>query len=159
MIQLVLNASVPVKICMILLLWMSVRSWATGIYLYQSLTKTKQSLLIVKGKKIAKKKLSELNSIQMMHTYQDYLNELSVTARISPYVGLIGTVFGVMHTLSLLSQHAMINMKIVGPGISEALVTTALGLCVAIPATVMHDICQQHLFQTEDHLMQSKDAV
>lgn len=154
MYSMVTSASVPVKICMVVLLWMSVRSWATGIYLYRNLKQSLSSISSSGSKRYNTKLSDEL--MRCLHAHADDLNELGIIAKISPYVGLIGTVLGVMHTMGKLALETGINMAVVGPGISEALVTTALGLCVAIPASVMHDMCQQLLFQLEDVLMPEK---
>ena len=156
MITMILSASVPVKVCMLLLLWMSVRSWATGIYLYKTLASSLSTLNVSVQKKPS---LNQQRAVvTWLHSYAKNLNELGMIAKISPYVGLIGTVFGVMHTMAKLASDVAINMSIVGPGISEALITTALGLCVAIPASVMHDVCQQYMFQLEDLLMPLKEV-
>lgn len=86
------------------------------------------------------------------HVYQRQLSTLSVTAQISPYVGLVGTVMGVMNAIGSLSTHSTLTLALVGPGISEALITTAIGLCVAIPATVWYQVNDSLLCECEDYL-------
>lgn len=71
---------------------------------------------------------------------QSQLAWLATIASVSPYVGLLGTVFGVMHTFhGLMQTQASTQLSSVAPGISEALAMTAFGLFVAIPATVAYN--------------------
>ena len=58
---------------------------------------------------------------------------------VSPYVGLFGTVWGIMAAFSSLSQVSEASIAMVAPGISEALVATALGLFAAIPAVIAYN--------------------
>lgn len=78
-----------------------------------------------------------------------HLNFLATAGSISPYIGLLGTVWGIMHTLQALgsTEHATIAM--VAPGISEALVATALGLFAAIPAVIYYNKFQQMIDNIE----------
>lgn len=64
---------------------------------------------------------------------------LASIATISPYIGLLGTVLGIMMAFQALADAPNANMMVVAPGIAEALVTTALGLVVAIPANVAYN--------------------
>ena len=61
---------------------------------------------------------------------------LATVATISPFIGLLGTVLGVMNTLSVFGLKGNIDLSVLGPGVAEALFTTALGLIVAIPASL-----------------------
>ena len=68
------------------------------------------------------------------------LTWLATIASVSPYIGLLGTVFGVMHTFQgILYSQSQAQLAAVAPGISEALGMTAFGLFVAIPATVAYN--------------------
>ncbi len=58
---------------------------------------------------------------------------------ISPYIGLFGTVWGIMMSLQALGQAQQATIAMVAPGISEALVATALGLFTAIPAVIAYN--------------------
>lgn len=64
------------------------------------------------------------------------LNFLSVTATIAPFLGLLGTVWGIMISFRKMTQAGSTTISTVAPGISVALVTTVVGLVVAIPAAV-----------------------
>ena len=64
---------------------------------------------------------------------------LAASANISPLIGLLGTVWGVMYAFINIGQQGSANITAVAPGIAEALVTTIAGLCVAIPAMAGHN--------------------
>jgi biopolymer transport protein TolQ len=61
---------------------------------------------------------------------------LATTASVTPFVGLFGTVWGIMNAFERIGTMGSANLAIVAPGISEALITTATGLLAAIPAAV-----------------------
>ena len=65
---------------------------------------------------------------------------LAITASVSPFVGLLGTVLGIIRTFSALGQQGATSLAAVGPGISEALIATALGLFAAIPAALFYNL-------------------
>ncbi len=65
-----------------------------------------------------------------------YVTVLGTIASIAPFVGLLGTVLGIIRAFRAISEHAGGGMAVVSVGIAEALVGTALGLVVAIPALV-----------------------
>jgi biopolymer transport protein TolQ len=64
------------------------------------------------------------------------LSLLATIGSISPFIGLFGTVWGVMNAFSTMDMSKTVNLSAVAPGISEALLLTALGLVTAIPAVV-----------------------
>ena len=67
------------------------------------------------------------------------LSFLASVGSVSPYVGLLGTVWGIMHAFVGLSNMTQVTLATVAPGIAEALVATALGLFAAIPAVVAYN--------------------
>ncbi|MCZ8111707.1 MAG: protein TolQ [Betaproteobacteria bacterium] len=67
------------------------------------------------------------------------LSFLASVASVSPYVGLFGTVWGIMHAFVGLSNLQQVTLASVAPGIAEALVATAIGLFAAIPAVVAYN--------------------
>jgi len=80
-----------------------------------------------------------------MDYLESHLSFLATVGSVSPYVGLLGTVWGIMNAFRGLSNVGQATLALVAPGISEALVTTAMGLFAAIPAVVaynryVHDI-------------------
>lgn len=67
------------------------------------------------------------------------LSFLATVGSISPYIGLLGTVWGIMNAFQGLSQVAQVSLSTVAPGISEALAATAMGLFAAIPAVIAYN--------------------
>ena len=67
------------------------------------------------------------------------LSFLASVGSVSPYVGLFGTVWGIMHSFTGLASMAQVTLSTVAPGIAEALVATAIGLFAAIPAVVAYN--------------------
>ncbi|AQS41066.1 MAG: TonB-system energizer ExbB type-1 (precursor) [Candidatus Tokpelaia hoelldobleri] len=65
---------------------------------------------------------------------------LATIGSISPFVGLFGTVWGIMHAFIGISQSKTTNLAVVAPGIAEALLATAIGLVAAIPAVVIYNM-------------------
>ena len=80
------------------------------------------------------------------------LSFLSTTTTISPFLGLLGTVWGVMYTFLSIGQTGSAELAVVAPGIAEALITTIAGLLVAIPALVCNNHLSTRLAKIEDHL-------
>jgi biopolymer transport protein TolQ len=70
---------------------------------------------------------------------ESHLSFLASVGSVSPYVGLFGTVWGIMHAFVGLSNMAQVTLATVAPGIAEALVATAIGLFAAIPAVVAYN--------------------
>jgi biopolymer transport protein TolQ len=64
---------------------------------------------------------------------------LATTASVTPFIGLFGTVWGIMTAFGDIGKMGSANLAVVAPGISEALVTTAAGLAAAIPAAVFYN--------------------
>ena len=64
---------------------------------------------------------------------------LATTASVTPFIGLFGTVWGIMDAFGDIGRMGSANLVVVAPGISEALVTTAMGLLAAIPAAVFYN--------------------
>ncbi|RDI20667.1 protein TolQ [Pseudacidovorax intermedius] len=71
-----------------------------------------------------------------MDAAESNLSFLATVGSVSPYVGLFGTVWGIMHAFTGLSSMTQVTLSTVAPGIAEALVATAIGLFAAIPAVV-----------------------
>lgn len=67
------------------------------------------------------------------------MNWLATTATVSPFIGLFGTVWGIIDAFQALGVGGGTSMTTVGPGIAHALVATALGLAAAIPAAVFYN--------------------
>jgi biopolymer transport protein TolQ len=68
------------------------------------------------------------------------MNWLATVASVSPFIGLFGTVWGIIDAFNGLANAGSTSLRAVAPGISEALVTTAIGLAAAIPAAIFYNI-------------------
>ena len=69
-----------------------------------------------------------------------YLPFLATTASSAPFIGLFGTVWGIMSAFHGIGQQGSANLAVVAPGISEALIATAVGLAAAIPAVIGYNV-------------------
>ena len=74
-----------------------------------------------------------------MDFLERHLSFLASTGSVSPYVGLFGTVWGIMHAFRSLANVQQATLAQVAPGIAEALVATAIGLMAAIPAVMAYN--------------------
>lgn len=74
-----------------------------------------------------------------IETYEDSLPTLATIGSVSPYIGLFGTVWGIMNSFQALGNVSQATLAMVAPGISEALVATAMGLFAAIPAVIAYN--------------------
>ena len=74
-----------------------------------------------------------------LDTIESNLAFLASVGSVSPYVGLFGTVWGIMHAFTGLASLQQVTLSTVAPGIAEALVATAIGLFAAIPAVVAYN--------------------
>ena len=74
-----------------------------------------------------------------MDVVESSLSFLASVGSVSPYVGLFGTVWGIMHAFTGLASLQTVTLATVAPGIAEALVATAIGLFAAIPAVVAYN--------------------
>ena len=70
---------------------------------------------------------------------------LATTGAVTPFIGLFGTVWGIIDAFQGLGNAGAATLRAVAPGISEALITTAAGLFVAIPAVIAYNQFAQHL--------------
>jgi len=74
-----------------------------------------------------------------MDNLEQYLSFLATVGSTSPYVGLFGTVWGIMNSFHALGNVKQATLNLVAPGIAEALIATAMGLFAAIPAVVAYN--------------------
>ena len=74
-----------------------------------------------------------------MDVLESHLSFLATVGSVSPYIGLFGTVWGIMNAFRGLSNVAQATLAQVAPGIAEALVATAMGLFAAIPAVIAYN--------------------
>ncbi len=86
-----------------------------------------------------------------------YLSFLATTGSATPFIGLFGTVWGIMTSFQDIGLRGSASLAVVAPGISEALVATAAGLAVAIPAVIFYNYYSNKLSDLEND-MQSFSA-
>ncbi len=89
------------------------------------------SMLLVKNKEIDK--------------LENNLSYLATISAASPFIGLFGTVWGIMHSFQSIADAKNTSLAVVAPGIAEALFATALGLIAAIPALIFYNILGKKL--------------
>jgi biopolymer transport protein TolQ len=187
LLTLILNASVPVQLVMLLLLGASVLSWALMYvkrgYIRQSQAEARDfegrfwsglnlsdlfgqlsqrqerrfglEAIFENGfREFARARKAELRnseSVRSAHRamkvamareiemLENNLPFLATVGSVSPYVGLFGTVWGIMESFRALAGVQQATLAMVAPGISEALIATAMGLLAAIPAVVAYN--------------------
>jgi biopolymer transport protein TolQ len=186
--QLVLNASWTVQLVMLLLIGVSIASWAaifrklfalkrvnalnddferdfwSGTSLNDLFSAAAQNAktagpmerIFASGmreySKLRERRISDAGTLldgarrAMRASYQreldaveTHLSFLASVGSVSPYVGLFGTVWGIMHAFIGLASLQSVTLATVAPGIAEALVATAIGLFAAIPAVVAYN--------------------
>ena len=102
--------------------------------------------------KLRERRISDIGSLMdgarraMRASFQREMDEaesnlsfLASVGSVSPYVGLFGTIWGIMHAFTGLANLQQVTLSTVAPGIAEALVATAIGLFAAIPAVVAYN--------------------
>jgi len=90
-----------------------------------------------RGREVVKQAMEEATD-QVSHELERYLTSLGIIAQISPLLGLLGTVWGMIEVFTELMAAGAGNAGLLAGGISKALITTAAGLSVAIPALMFH---------------------
>ena len=174
-IQLVLQASLFVKVILFILLSFSVASWAIIVYKYDhfsAASSESESFLQVfeseqnfqnLQKRAVAFRISPLarmfqafvplryhskdeidrslrrQEVLEVEKLNAYLTFLAVTGSTDPFIGLLGTVWGIMNAFRGIGAAGSASLAVVAPGISEALITTAAGLAAAIPAVMAYN--------------------
>ena len=96
------------------------------------------------GREIMKECIEEA-AARVIHELERYLNALGTIAGIAPLLGLLGTVLGMIEIFSSFMGSGMANAPMLAGGISKALITTAVGLMVVIPALFFHRYLQRRV--------------
>jgi len=187
-IQLVLHASWVVQLVMLILLTMSVASWAAIFRKLFSIKRVKSlndiferdfwsgtslndlfaaaaqnaraagpmERIFASGmreyQKLRERRISDAGTLldgarramrasfqREMDAVESSLSFLASVGSVSPYIGLFGTVWGIMHAFTGLASMQQVTLATVAPGIAEALVATAIGLFAAIPAVIAYN--------------------
>ncbi len=186
--HLVLNASIVVQLVMLLLVGVSIASWAAIFRKLAALARIKREnetferefwsgtslndlfaaatkngrdsgameRIFASGmreyQKLRERRIVDVGTLMdgarraMRASFQREMDEvetnlsfLASVGSVSPYVGLFGTVWGIMHAFTGLANLQQVTLSTVAPGIAEALVATAIGLFAAIPAVVAYN--------------------
>jgi biopolymer transport protein TolQ len=89
----------------------------------------------------------------------DKLNILATIGSVSPFVGLFGTVWGIMRSFTSIAGEQNTSLAVVAPGIAEALFATAIGLFAAIPAVIAYNRFSHAINRLESRLMRFADKL
>ena len=89
--------------------------------------------------KVALERSLQLGISEELAKMERNMNWLATTASVSPFIGLFGTVLGIIRAFQDLGTAGSSSLRAVGPGISEALIATAVGLAAAIPAAIFYN--------------------
>lgn len=88
----------------------------------------------------------EISNLERLITF------LATTASATPFIGLFGTVWGIMNSFRNIGSQGAAGLAVVAPGISEALIATALGLAAAIPAVIAYNHFQNQIKVLSDEI-------
>ena len=94
-----------------------------------------------------------------LDTMQKSLSFLAITGSSAPFIGLFGTVWGIMNSFIAISGSKNASIAVVGPGLAEALLATAIGLVAAIPAGIAYNRLTSRLEQYSAKLESFSDEV
>lgn len=97
-----------------------------------------------RGRDVMKQSIEEVAS-HVVHELERYLNTLGTVAAITPLLGLLGTVIGMIRVFTSIKLEGTGNAAVLAGGISEALITTAAGLTVAIPSLFFYRFFQRRI--------------
>ncbi|MCH9754166.1 MAG: MotA/TolQ/ExbB proton channel family protein [Alphaproteobacteria bacterium] len=87
-----------------------------------------------------------------MNELENGLSYLATIAASTPFIGLFGTVWGIMHSFQSIAASKNTSLAIVAPGIAEALFATGIGLAVAIPALIFYNLLSSKINKIDDSL-------
>ena len=169
----VLEASLLVKLVVLLLLTFSVVSWAIIIFKFQYMSRLeKQNRIFIRaldagdargalaqakaldtspsaslyrnvfheaGSRQRLKRAMDRQEVIEAGKIEKYVNFLATTGSTTPFIGLFGTVWGIVNAFRGIGFKGSASLAVVAPGISEALITTAFGLVAAIPAVIAYN--------------------
>jgi biopolymer transport protein TolQ len=97
------------------------------------------------GKLTAVQRATQIASSEELTRLERRLPWLATTGAVTPFIGLFGTVWGIIDAFHSLGNANAATLRAVAPGISEALITTAAGLVAAIPAVIAYNQFTSHL--------------
>lgn len=92
------------------------------------------------------KELLELNEISLIREASSYLSILSIVSSTAPFIGLFGTVIGILESFGSFANTSKVGFATIAPVISEALIATAAGIFVAIFAYTFHQLIARKIY-------------
>ena len=104
------------------------------------------SKIEVVSRSLRKAESEEISSLER------HLSFLATTGSAAPFIGLFGTVWGIMNSFQMIGATGTANLAVVAPGVSEALIATAIGLAAAIPAVVFYNIFVEKIRRLSNEL-------
>jgi biopolymer transport protein TolQ len=128
------------------------RNWSQQTSGEDNIAATVGNPSTVKKRPIAFAPLIDSTISKEMSILEKRLILLSTTVSVSPFLGLLGTVWGIMSAFLSMGTKGAADITTVGPGIAEALITTAAGLGVAIPALLAYNFFIDKLRRLSDEL-------
>jgi biopolymer transport protein ExbB/TolQ len=96
------------------------------------------------------KEFLERTAVAEIEEMEKYLVFLATTVSVAPFLGLLGTVWGITDSFMSMGSQGTASIEVVGPGIAEALITTIAGLATAIPALVGYNLLLRHVRRQEN---------
>lgn len=100
------------------------------------------------------------NAVEVINsTTAHYTGVLRATSEAAPLLGLLGTIWGLIHSFVRIAAEKTADIATVAPGIAEALITTLMGLLVAIPALLFFHTVQRHAERYEENLLLIADIL
>lgn len=114
------------------------------------------------GREIMRTSIEEAGR-QVVHELERFLNSLGTIASVTPLLGLLGTVVGMIKVFSAIMVHGVGDPAVLGGGISEALITTAAGLSVAIPSLIFYRyferLVEEYVLKMEEESLKLVDIL
>lgn len=173
------SSIITILVLMLLSFYLITTFW---IYIYKSLTLTKfiqneknslESLLerdvqisplsslsrCTKSNKPISKELLSACEISIIREASSGTSWLSIISSTAPFVGLFGTVVGILESFAKFSSHAKVGFSIIAPAISEALVATAAGIFVAIFAYTFHQLITRKIYELNTYIKAQSDIL
>jgi len=140
--QYIKEAGTVVQAVLVILIFLSIISY--GVIIGKII---EFFLLHRKIKNIEKNSVEEfLNNLEKA---ERGLTFLATVGSSSPFIGLFGTVWGIMNSFKKIAQYTSVSLSVVAPGIAEALIATAMGLFCAIPAVIAYNYFSAFLEKME----------
>jgi biopolymer transport protein ExbB/TolQ len=131
------------------------------LYTGQSKSVSKTSLIFTYLSRVTvpNKSILEAASSDAIRISTKGLTWLSIIASTSPFIGLFGTVIGILETFSKLGSQSSASISVVAPAISEALIATAAGIAVAIFAYTFHLILKRKAYELSSILSSQSEVI